>query len=699
MRVRLPQKDNLNDCKRKIKRLISPHRIVIGSVTYLAEQKVSRSLQLKLAKLPGAEAEPGYLDTLLKWLGVSEEPGWPNAFGKALRLRTKALEFPLKTISLFTGGGGLDIGFDDACFENVEMVEIDETFVETLEANKNKGTYFRNSKILCKDIGDYEPPSASKIDLVIGGPPCQSFSAAGRRAAGAPGLLDARGELYKQFIGVIESVRPTAFLFENVYGLTGVQNGDTWKAVLSDFAELGYTVTHRILDAADYGVPQHRERLIVIGVQGTQFLFPKPTHGPDSPDQHHYYVAEEALLDLCEEEKPRPVGGRWGHLLKDVPPGLNYSFYTSRMGHPRPIFAWRSKFSDFLYKADPKEPIRTLKATGGLYTGPFHWENRPFSVAELKRLHTIPDEYIIVGNKQTAIIQIGNSVPPQLARMLALCLLKQVWKVQIPADIKLLGLDEKLTFRNRKRELTRIYQNKATKAIELLKNSADEAVETSVANFSQTYYARLDMNEFGWKVDSARDRELLVDVRSSDGLLSIQIHSNDADLESTGSLSGCVITVLPSRIGWDIPFRGVRLLGTPLTSNVFTGLWKAFEYFLVESNLKADLVQLCGYYQYMPRIQAQMVIEEGRTWEFVKKVVEGVAIRRILPLRTLSKLLNVSPEQARDGLMRLRKLGYEVRGNSTNLNIPRGHYLIPYSFPTLNPNSVQVRKHLEVDLD
>ena len=90
------------------------------------------------------------------------------------------------------------------------------------------------------------------------------------------------------------------------------------------------------------------------------------------------------------------------------------------MGHPNPVFAWRSKFSDFLYKADPNSPVRTIKASGGAYTGPFHWDNRFFSYKEYKRLQTFPDDYEISGNKQTAVKQIGNSVPPQLARMMAL---------------------------------------------------------------------------------------------------------------------------------------------------------------------------------------------------------------------------------------------------------------------------------------
>ena len=97
------------------------------------------------------------------------------------------------------------------------------------------------------------------------------------------------------------------------------------------------------------------------------------------------------------------------------------------MGHPNLVFAWRSKFSDFLYKADSYTPIRTIKAQGGQYTGPFHWNNRTFSIAGHKRLQTFPDNYDISGNKQTQLHQIGNSVPPQLARILAMSIRHQVY--------------------------------------------------------------------------------------------------------------------------------------------------------------------------------------------------------------------------------------------------------------------------------
>lgn len=157
--------------------------------------------------------------------------------------------------------------------------------------------------------------------------------------------------------------------------------------------------------------------------------------------------------------------GRYGHLLPAIPPGLNYSFYTKEMGHPNPIFSWRSKFSDFLYKASPDRPVRTIKAQGGQYTGPFSWENRIFSIAELKRLQTFPDAYEIIGGRQLAIGQIGNSVPPQLARILALSVLDQVMKIKLPFDMHYMPHGKVLSFRKRKRFLTEEYANKAGAAV------------------------------------------------------------------------------------------------------------------------------------------------------------------------------------------------------------------------------------------
>lgn len=133
----------------------------------------------------------------------------------------------------------------------------------------------------------------------------------------------------------------------NVYGLLGAEKGESIKKIVRAFKEIGYNISYRILDAADYGVPQHRERIIIVGSKDKVFKFPKPTHGVDSSDDFPHYSAEEAILNTPSPEidKLPSINGRFGHLLNDVPPGLNYSFFTEKMGHPNPIFAWRSKFS------------------------------------------------------------------------------------------------------------------------------------------------------------------------------------------------------------------------------------------------------------------------------------------------------------------------------------------------------------------
>ena len=352
-------------------------------------------------------------------------PGWPDTFGKAVAqyLKTSGAT-KIRTLSLFSGAGGLDIGFSDVGFEIVESVEIESKFCETLEINSGEGKRFENSKVNCIDIREFSGAHLGKIDFIIGGPPCQTFSAAGRRANGVLGTSDARGVLFREYVRLLEELSPVGFLFENVYGIIGAQGGKPWQEILDSFSEVGYKLYYRIVDAADYGAPQHRERLLIVGLKDGVFKFPRPTHGPDSIDQNPFYNAGTAVagVSIAGEEGKLGLGGRYGHLLDDIPPGLNYSFYTEEMGHPNPIFAWRSKFSDFLYKADPDVPVRTIKASGGAYTGPFHWENRFFSYGEFKRLQSFPDDYEISGNKQTAVKQIGNSVPPQLARMMAIAI-------------------------------------------------------------------------------------------------------------------------------------------------------------------------------------------------------------------------------------------------------------------------------------
>jgi DNA (cytosine-5)-methyltransferase 1 len=382
------------------------------------------------SKRASAQAAGAYFGRLCEALCVVPSGGgWPDAFGSALGAwvaRRGGLK--IKTLSLFTGAGGLDIGFHDAGFEITDLVEIDERFASTLKANTGDSGRFGECRVHPIDIRKFHPPPGARYEFIIGGPPCQTFSAAGRRASGVRATKEKRGQLFLEYVRLLKEIQPHGFLFENVYGLTGAQKGKPWKKIKEAFESAGYTVFHRILDSADYGVPQHRERLFVVGLRRGQFLFPRPSHGPDSEGQRPLFAAREALARASRRGPlPGRIGGRYKGLLEQIPPGLNYSFFTKRMGHPRPIFAWRSKFSDFLYKADPETPTRTIKAQGGLYTGPFHWDSRPFSLGELKRLQTFPDRYEISGGKMAAVHQIGNSVPPQIARILALAVREQVF--------------------------------------------------------------------------------------------------------------------------------------------------------------------------------------------------------------------------------------------------------------------------------
>ena len=324
----------------------------------------------------------------------------------------------VRVASIFSGAGGLDIGFRRAGFDIAMSLDKDADCCSTIRQNTAGGI------VLHRDITQVSfeklHSQIGMVAFVIGGPPCQSFSAAGRRAGGIAGINDARGSMYAHYCNLLKIFQPVGFLFENVRGILSSNKGKDWGTIQDAFAELGYTLSFSLLDAADYGVPQHRKRLILVGHKTEAFRFPQPTHGPDSRQGTAYISAGTAIADLDEpNEVVPPYGGKYGHLLPDIPPGQNYAFYTARMGHPQPKFAWRSRFSDFLYKLDPDQPSRTLLARPGHYTGPFHWKNRQLTIPELKRLQGFPDDYRLCGSDRSQVRQIGNSVPPPLSYALA----------------------------------------------------------------------------------------------------------------------------------------------------------------------------------------------------------------------------------------------------------------------------------------
>lgn len=664
----------------------------------------------EMAVVTGDDASRNYFSELLHYLHVDDHAArWPDTFGQELQVwASKTLSKPVQILSLFSGGGGLDIAFHDVGFHAVQMVEIDSHYVETLQANAVNGKRFEGTQPLCIDIRAFDPPDDLQIDFIIGGPPCQTFSAAGRRAAGVSGLDDRRGMLFQEYIRILRKLQPAGFLFENVAGITGAQDGKAWKEIRSAFETIGYTISYRVLDAADYGVPQHRERLIIVGTRGKPFTFPRPTHGPDSCHKLPYYLPTLAVHGVTDE-KPSAIGGRYGHLLEDIPPGLNYSFYTEEMGHPTPHFAWRSKFSDILYKADPHMPIRTLKAQGGQYTGPFHWENRPFSIGELKRLQTFPDDYAIVGGRLLAIQQIGNSVPPQFGRVLALAILDQLFDVHFPVPIDYLLPDEELSFRQNKRFLTALYRKRATEAINRL--YPDRCGVNVTSKYDDTFSDQADEKPvsynaclgplFSWHVQNHQQQNALWNIQYSIQHTKTSLNFQVQSFEGSEEDWSTVIEIWPTQ-NWILPYEKVNLQILEPSLPLITAAWKAFEHYLAKQGLKADLVQLNGYYQYEPRMKMKVLPTSlplqnkdfQQNFIVLHQVLEGIGVRQMIGLSDLATIWHVPTPQIIDTLLMLRSLGYEVRSEFTNNQIPQGHILIPYAFPTFNPNSVQMRKEL-----
>jgi len=631
---------------------------------------------------------------LLSILGIADTAGWPDKFGVKIGdfVKPHLLQRP-KTLSLFSGAGGLDIAFHDLGFDVVEMVEIEKKFVDTLIRNTGSGQYLADSKPNCIDIRDYDPEFDSDIDFIIGGPPCQTFSAAGRRAAGVKGTTDSRGTLFEEYVRLLKKLKPSGFLFENVSGLTGADAGLALIGIKEAFSEAGYKISFRVLDAADFGVPQHRERMFIVGTKKEILKFPRPTHGPDSPDKRNFHTARTAInnLELTEKEKDVGLGGRYGHLLQEIPPGLNYSFFTEKMGHPNPIFAWRSKFSDFLYKANPDVPVRTIKAQGGQYTGPFHWDSRPFSVTEMKRLQTFPDSYEVVGNRQVAVHQIGNSVPPQIGRILGLAILEQIFEVRLPVSLPLLDSTEVLGFRRRKRGLTNAYRQTATDAINDQPSSITARIKLPR---SRTLFCSVN-DGFDLLEQKKPEAEFQIRQKFLSKSWTFEVTKIQKTLPSKASFTMIIRSVASS--GWALDDLQVVIKGEILSEASFVAGWKAFEKVLREAQIKADLVQLNGYYQYPPAFTAELTFENcvpDWRWLAISKVVSGVATRNIMSEAEMARFLEVSPKSILELALWMRALGFEVRNHDTNPQIKVGNYLIPYGFPTLSTSSVQLRKKL-----
>lgn len=337
-------------------------------------------------------------------------------------------------VSLFSGCGGLDLGLSRAGFRHLLANEIDESCIGSLNSNFPGVPVFDETvaNLSAEKALELTDGMASRghVDLVAGGPPCPPFSKSRFYRKDKPrALTDPHGwETINGFLSVVESLRPRAVLFENVHGFAYKVHADALNLLVSRLEGFGYTCTREVLNAANYGVPQIRERFFLIGSLEGACQLPGPTHQENlehnlfSPPLKPWVTAGEAIGDLDTEENADDTGhfagGKHHDLLKEIPPGDNYLFFTEKRGHPNPLFEWRSRYWSFLLKLSFDLPSWTIQARRSNNMGPLHWRNRILRIAEIKRLQTFPDEWVLEGKVEQQWRQVGNAVPPVLAEAL-----------------------------------------------------------------------------------------------------------------------------------------------------------------------------------------------------------------------------------------------------------------------------------------
>ena len=365
-------------------------------------------------------------------------------------------------ISLFSGAGGLDIATeragktasnrDDARVTVCVEWEGDE--VQTLRANFD-------APVIQDDIRDVTTRQIlreaglkkGEATLIVGGPPCIPFSKSGFWLDYKKESRDPNASLLDEFARIVREARPEAYILENVYGLTYQTHAAQFSRLLELLRSAGYSAGWKVLNAADFGVPQLRKRVFVVGRRdGRPFRFPQPTHSGWTEHTRRidltkapYVTSREAIGDLLEgESEPGEVAeGTFADALVSVPPGQNYLWHSER-GDGENLFRWRSRYWTFLLRLDPDRPTTTLQAQPGPWVGPFHWENvdgaegqqraRRLRVPELRRLMSFPDDYVLVGDRRSVQRQLGNAVPPLLAEVVIGALYEQLGRAESALD-------------------------------------------------------------------------------------------------------------------------------------------------------------------------------------------------------------------------------------------------------------------------
>lgn len=353
-----------------------------------------------------------------------------------------------KVIDLFAGVGGLSYGFaHDDEFEILAANEILEPMAQAYSSNHP------TVKMYNKDIKDFSLDDLSRdlgvkegdIDIVVGGPPCQAYSTVGKRL-----IDDPRGKLFQEYYRILKELRPKIFVFENVKGLLSMQGGDLIKTIISLFESIGYHMQMRLLNAADYGAPQIRERVILVGtLDARPFKYPKPTHydpehgAPADPSMKPYVTLGEALGDLpsmktgesatkyaCEPQNDyqRLMRANAPEEIQEHEVPKNNAKLVAIMealpdgGSPKDIpeeLRPNSGFANCYCRLWWNKPSTTITRNLGCPSSSrcIHPRDpRPLSTREGARLQGFPDDYIFCGKRGDKHLQIGNAVPTFLSR-------------------------------------------------------------------------------------------------------------------------------------------------------------------------------------------------------------------------------------------------------------------------------------------
>lgn len=352
----------------------------------------------------------------------------------------------MKVISLYTGAGGLDLGLEAAGFETAVAVEMDDDAVRTLRHNRDWNVIhadIHSDEASSKNILEAAGLGVAEATLLCGGPPCQPFSKSGYWKTGdSKRLNDPRAKTLHAYLRVLRDTLPKMFLLENVPGMAFNEKSEGLQLLKREIAKVNkecgtsYSFSAKQLNAAEYGVPQIRERVFVVGHRdGKMFEFPEPTHvvpprrkWDDEEDTAVDYPVPEGMLPATtawdaighledDDDPDLAPRGKYADLLTSIPEGRNYLHHTDR-GAGEPLFGWRTRYWSMLLKLAKNRPSWTLTAYPGPAIGPFHWMSRRLSGAELALLQTFPRSFEILGSTRAAHKQVGNAVPSALTEIL-----------------------------------------------------------------------------------------------------------------------------------------------------------------------------------------------------------------------------------------------------------------------------------------